>query len=105
MKLMIPSKQLIIHNLKENEGDIDGDDDNLIINIVSGAQATMVADQGLINIPSIINLCFVFSSPGYSLSSLNSLGFSLNKLLLERNRRKEEEQEEEEEEEEEEEKS
>jgi hypothetical protein len=72
---------------------------------VSGAQATMVADQGLINIPSIINLCFVFSSPGYSLSSLNSLGFSLNKLLLERNRRKEEEQEEEEEEEEEEEKS
>lgn len=54
---MIPSKQLIIHNLKENEGDIDGDDDNLIINMVSGAQATMVADQGLINIPSIINLC------------------------------------------------
>lgn len=58
MKLMIPSKQLIIHNLKENEGDIDGDDDdNLIINMVSGAQATMVADQGLVNIPSIINLC------------------------------------------------
>lgn len=70
---MIPSKQLIIHNLKENEGDIDGDDDNLIINMVSGAQATMVAHQGLINIPSIINLCIYifFPSPGYSLSSLN----------------------------------